>query len=203
MGLAVSPSANEVFVVAEEKMWTSYKIPNATKNRTEGTFAEICDLKRPRGIAVSELYKSLYIVDWFTMFGGRLRTYRHENGGVLSCEFNVQPFGIAVLEKSACVEIFVTCATTILGRQQQIIVFTDNGESVIESRRLILPSFFQIPRHAIPLRRENDRYSFVVCHGWTFWRNHCVSLVRQVGDSNNLEEVAVYGTKGWCMIGFL
>jgi hypothetical protein len=179
MGMALDTSTNKLFVVDVKESVTSYPIPSDVEQRIVGTVDTIPGLKWPRGIAIGQLHNSLYIIDWTSTFSGTLWIYRLANGGILQHAFNVQPFGVAVLENETNVEIFVTCATPITGSGEQIIVLSDDGKSIRETSRLILPSSFQIPRYAIPLRGANDGYKFVVCHGWTFWRYHRVSLVRQ------------------------
>jgi hypothetical protein len=198
MGLAFKQQTQELFVVSKANMCVKFNIPATDNTPVQRMTLEVQRLIYPRGIAFSQLHDSLYIIDWVKMSSGALIVYRIANSGSTTINIDAQPFGVSTLEKKNKVDIYVTCSSC------QIIVFCDDGRAVNKSRRLHLPSSFQLPRHAVPLCQPaaaddggRDVETFVVC--WMSKRISCVSKVRTSnGDKDKLEEVAVYGTTGWC-----
>jgi hypothetical protein len=197
-GLAFKQQTQELFVVSKANMCVKFNIPATDNTPVQRMTLEVQRLIYPRGIAFSQLHDSLYIIDWVKMSSGALIVYRIANSGSTTINIDAQPFGVSTLEKKNKVDIYVTCSSC------QIIVFCDDGRAVNKSRRLHLPSSFQLPRHAVPLCQPaaaddggRDVETFVVC--WMSKRISHVSKVRtSLRDKDRLEEVAVYGTTGWC-----
>lgn len=155
----------------------------------------------PRGLAVCQRHRTLYITDWSKVFGGSVWIVRTagEQSSLSKVEFSIQPFGISVLETADTVDVFVTCCTPSFGlvSNQQILHYRDDGSvlSRLETN-LALPAEFEIPRHAVHVVPSTSGCPmFTVCHGWTRMFKHQVSIVKMLPSTDRLVVEASYGDK--------
>lgn len=191
---------NILYVASNEKFLLKYAIENDVEIRWAPMGTCLTDIKWARGLASSRKHNTVYVVDWSRLFGGAMWVTRTSKDSWTRIEFDVQPFGISVMEAKSgsdesVVKIFVTCATPGI-RNQSILLFHDDGQRVYVVATLQLPSGFEIPRHAVQLATVSVD-EFAVCHGWTKFNKHRVSIVRRAtGSDIVLQETTWIGSRG-------
>jgi hypothetical protein len=191
---------DKLYVASGKNHICSFDVSGITNgNRIEEQPCVIPGITCSQGMAASKKLATVYITDWSTMFGGSLWVYR-ENKEPFKVDFRGEPFGVSVSEFDRLVKIYVTCVTSGLMRNGQILVYEDDGKSYATlhaPKVLKLPSGFQLPHHAVRLSMSRDE-ELAVCHGWSKFKNHCVSIVQASENSNgDLTEKRSYGTS--CM----